>query len=387
MEIRINKRTINKVMASVYPNWLSPTFYVINTLRGVLWKPISQHELSEHYSVSRHDSPFRNFPITVDSPVVSASFKVLNVAAQREYFLTYPGELIHEPKYGWAMTRSGRLLMDSLPYTYYALLPGLYDYLKARIIGSDVITTHALASLRDVGDKNYYHFYNDHLVKLAMLHRMGVGTDVPLLVSKVLFSKPYFQEALERSTLKKHSWIVQDREYVVSKKSFFIKTMPITKEYLEYVLALLKPPKANVNKQRRIFIDRDKSVGRCITNIDEIREMLSCLGFEIVNLAGKSLASQMELFSEAGMVIGIHGAGLSNIIFRAGAAMKVIEIFPPNNIPAMFYWLSSRLGFDYDAVVGEKRDWKRADRQQYAKIDFYVDPEKLKKLCLTMAGK
>jgi capsular polysaccharide biosynthesis protein len=246
------------------------------------------------------------------------------------------------------------------------------------MLPGNTVRAGKVASFRDVGDKNYYHFYNDHLVKLALLEKAGLPESTPLLVSKVLFDRPYFQEALSRTGLGKRCWIVQDREYVAAEGSYFLKTMPITREYLQYVLNMLGAPKPNPNKGRRIFIDRGENVGRCITNITEFREVLASFDFEAVTLDDMTLGDQMALFSEAGFVVGIHGAGLANIIFRAGEPMKVLEIFPPNNIPAMFYWISCTFGFDYDALVGEKSKWQRADRQQWAKVNFYVDPEALR---------
>lgn len=372
------KNTLNKYLATLYPDWVERTMDVINNSRRLFWEEIHTDMHAEDYKSLLYGKPFKNYAFTIDSHEIIKSFNHDNDKVQREYFMVYPKELVFSPRYGWAMTRKGQIIIDSLPYTYYALLPGLHDYLRAIYPPSNARTFNRIASFRDIGDKNYYHLYNDHLVKFAMFKKY-IHDDVPILVSHILYSKPFFQEAIARSGLKDRTWVVQDKDYVVSKESYFCGTMPITKEYFDYVLAILRPPKPNPNINRKIFINRGKASGRCIANISEIQAVVDEFDFESINLDECNLAQQMQIFSEARIVVGIHGAGLTNIIFRAGEELSVIEMFPPNNIPAMFFWICCRYGFDYDALVGYQKFVKRADRQQYARIDFYIDPETLRK--------
>lgn len=373
------KKSLNKVLATLYPDWINMAMKSINGWRGLYWKQVPAAMLLDRYTVLSYGKPFEFSPIDVEDPSIVDSLTDYNNMEQKEYFLSFPDELVFEPRYGWAMSRRGELIMDSLHYTYYALLPGLRHYLRSLHPPRDILRLGKLASFRDIGDKNYYHFYDDHLAKLPFFRKMGVRDDVPLLISDILFNKPYFQEALERTGLDKRTWIVQGKDYVAAKESCFCGTMRVTREYLDYVLELLKPPRPDSGKRRRIFITRGKADGRCISNIVEIEELLNRFDFESVNLDGAGLGEQMRLFSEAGTVVGIHGAGLTNIIFRAGAALDVIELFPPNNIPAMYYWICSAYGFGYDALVGHKKNWSRADRQQWAMMDFEVDADMLER--------
>ena len=57
-----------------------------------------------------------------------------------------------------------------------------------------------------------------------------------------------------------------------------------------------------------------------------------------------SIAEQIELFYDADYVIGVHGAGLVNIIFSS--QINVLEIFPTSYvIPHYFYLSKSYFGF------------------------------------------
>lgn len=88
--------------------------------------------------------------------------------------------------------------------------------------------------------------------------------------------------------------------------------------------------KITKNKEyERIYIKRANR--RKITNEKEILGTLRKYGFKAVSLESMSLEKQMEVFYSAEIVIGAHGAGLTNLVFcRPGT--RVIELFAPTYI-------------------------------------------------------
>ena len=73
-------------------------------------------------------------------------------------------------------------------------------------------------------------------------------------------------------------------------------------------------------------------------NAEEIEYELRTLGFECFDLEGMHFSLQVEIFSQADIVIGAHGAGLSNILFcRRGTA--IIEFIPEGGNVRNFFWL------------------------------------------------
>ncbi len=55
-------------------------------------------------------------------------------------------------------------------------------------------------------------------------------------------------------------------------------------------------------------------------------------------------------------MVGIHGAGLLNVLFRHPAPLHLLEIFPRSYVQIHYYWLCQHYGFAYDAVKGEDGD-------------------------------
>lgn len=72
----------------------------------------------------------------------------------------------------------------------------------------------------------------------------------------------------------------------------------------------------------RIYINR--SSRRLVNEID-FQGALKKIGFEIINLEGLSLDDQVSAFAKAKVIVGFHGAGLSNLIYSNEFA-RVFEI-------------------------------------------------------------
>jgi capsular polysaccharide biosynthesis protein len=80
--------------------------------------------------------------------------------------------------------------------------------------------------------------------------------------------------------------------------------------------------------------------------------MLSEKGFQSVVLEDLSPQEQIETLYDADVVVGTHGAGLSNILFSP-AGLRVIEIFPTPYVVPHYFFLSKALGHDYTYQCGD----------------------------------
>ncbi|MEJ7848401.1 MAG: glycosyltransferase family 61 protein [Pyrinomonadaceae bacterium] len=76
---------------------------------------------------------------------------------------------------------------------------------------------------------------------------------------------------------------------------------------------------------RKIYISRRKARIRYVLNDDEVIACLRDYGFETPFAEDLDLEAQIELFNSANMILGIHGAGLTNALFmKPGGA--VVEL-------------------------------------------------------------
>tara|TARA_Y100000992_G_C21223831_1_gene471873 strand:- start:65 stop:1159 length:1095 start_codon:yes stop_codon:yes gene_type:complete len=103
-------------------------------------------------------------------------------------------------------------------------------------------------------------------------------------------------------------------------------------------------------KFKKIFIDREDSRSnikdlRKIINDKEVKEFLVSRGFEPVKLSSYSFIDQISIFHSAEIIVGLHGAGFSNLLF-CKPDTRVIEI-KPSHFGNMYQKLGEKVGVNY----------------------------------------
>lgn len=102
----------------------------------------------------------------------------------------------------------------------------------------------------------------------------------------------------------------------------------------------------NQSEERRIYISRRIASLRHISNEGRLINLLKKRGFEIVVLERMKVTEQARLFQSASVVIGPHGAGLTNLVF-CEPHTQVLEIMHPLVINLMFWTIASHRNLDY----------------------------------------
>ncbi len=103
---------------------------------------------------------------------------------------------------------------------------------------------------------------------------------------------------------------------------------------------------------KNIYISRNKSRCRRIINEKELIEILKKFNFKILYLEELTIAQQKELFYNSKIVIGPHGARLTNLIF-CKKNTKVIEIFSENYTLNIYEEMSKVCKLKYSAFIGK----------------------------------
>jgi capsular polysaccharide biosynthesis protein len=97
---------------------------------------------------------------------------------------------------------------------------------------------------------------------------------------------------------------------------------------------------------RRIFISRERSRGRRITNERDLWAMLHRRGFEKVFMEDLPFPAQVRMMQQARILLAPHGAGLTNMLF-CPVGSHVVEIADPGFPNPNFYALAAGLGLGY----------------------------------------
>lgn len=377
---------LKKLAKKIVPvAWLSKAYLRYNALRINTIDKIFFPEkrfAEQDFIIKRDDYPFQITSVRREHLDARLQHQIYQYGnwTQDEYLLVYEDECLIEPKYGWALSADKQLIYPSLGFSRVSYLQK--PPLSMRRLQPETLPAHnVLVSLRDTGEENYYHFYNDILAKLFFLEeKLQLPYETPLLIAETLYNRPYFQYFLQHPYLKERNWVVQKPgEYIRSRKTYFCKPLTHTASYYSRIRELVPAedltPAGSVN--RRVFITRSPKRVRFIENVAEIEAICRAEGFEVVDFDTMNLSQQIRLMSEARYVVGIHGAGLVNMLFHGTQPMGLLEVFPPGEFyPFHYILMASQLRYDYDAIIGEKAENKYAS-------GFYVKPDEFRQRMLT----
>ena len=199
---------------------------------------------------------------------------------------------------------------------------------------------------------NVFHFYNDILPKLMLVKAFSLKT--PFLISEELFNSKLFQYHLQFDRVKNINWkIVSKNVYLYVKNLQLIKTSEYDFKILKLIADdILQKFDTKKFKKIKLFINRKESTGRTITNFKELIPLLDKHNYIVLYLEDISIEQQIEYFSRASVIIGIHGAGLTNMIFSYRNNPKILEITASDFIPTHYYWLANSFGFNYQLFLG-----------------------------------
>ena len=101
----------------------------------------------------------------------------------------------------------------------------------------------------------------------------------------------------------------------------------------------------------RIYISRSNA-SRALSSEAQLEDLLAADGFAIIHPETLSWSEQIFLFQNARVVVGPHGAGLSNLVFSPPGAV-LVEITNGHHYNRCYEWLCHVAGHHYVPVSGD----------------------------------
>ncbi|MEJ8475053.1 glycosyltransferase family 61 protein [Roseibium algae] len=200
---------------------------------------------------------------------------------------------------------------------------------------------------------NYFHFFLYVLSKACVAEMHGLPADIPFLVPEKTAGTVFFQQARSLGVFGNREIIVQGRkETIAVEQAYVVRAFFNHKPYFDWMIDRFGVAKSD-EKGRRLFVLRGQSAanGRAFRNQEAVNGLARKYGFELVDPSTLPLEGQIALFNQASVVVGAHGAGLTNIIFSQHLPCKVIELFSPEMGSPHYYMLARELGFDYESLI------------------------------------
>jgi len=242
--------------------------------------------------------------------------------------------------HGVALDSAGNLMVESTEaeWQYFVKTWSSRQILSRRRTPAQRLSGRIVSLVSPLGD-NYFHWISANLARLvALMDAMGGDlADARFLVEQ----RAPFQAELLKTLLG-----VPDRRIVpwaggrASIESLLIPSFlhtrsELTEKYCVHSASAYRRineiARSNVtqtppNATPFIIIDRPNASQRRLLNLDLLIRRLGPIGFRVHDLSALSIPDQIGLFRQARIVVGGHGAGLTNMLFTPRAAL--VELFP-----------------------------------------------------------
>lgn len=108
-------------------------------------------------------------------------------------------------------------------------------------------------------------------------------------------------------------------------------------------------PASDRSSPSRIYVSRTDADRRRVRNEAELMNTLAELGFVKCVLSDLPFADQMRLFAGAHVIVGPHGAGLTNMLYSTDAT--IIELLTDEGASEHFFVLANELKHTYEFVL------------------------------------
>ena len=231
---------------------------------------------------------------------------------------------------------------------------------------------------------NYCHWMFDHIPRLlAIFEAFPEARDAqPILNEEASFTEDSLRmvhpSGLDPLAIPHKSIIKCETLYVAS--SSFQDYMHAFQRGSRYLTTLTRSAfgvhETPTDPMQKLFIDRDDTRWRNITNGEALKDMLATHGVSPIKPGQLSLQDQISAFSRASLIVAPHGAGLANLMFAPRTA-NIVEIFHPRFATGAYFLASTGIGQTYISMNGGKPGRSellpRTHRELFGLEDFEID--------------
>jgi|GEM_PF-1812984 len=217
----------------------------------------------------------------------------------------------------------GRMLMPCSLRTpdmrpVYSPLRRLKNLFRPRV---PISTSLPVVSILDHWSHEYFHWFFDALPRL-MLARREFGRFHLVLARR--YQRPYILHCLQALGVNEVSFLERKtcvRLPLLHLPSFNGPHNYHRPEMLKEIRKAFIP--AGAKGTRRLYISRAKARYRKVLNEEALWQLLEQHGFERVIAEELSPGEQIALFNQASVILGLHGAGFTNLLFMPRPGLVV----------------------------------------------------------------
>ena len=346
---RIRKSRISRKALGLPSGHQSQSEFLLNThesrRRGIIFKLLQPSvqitQSAETVSLSDEIWPTLHQPFEYKtSSVWVAQIPRARILGGNIAVMTQDGVVLEDVSIDWGSNQGNHRVMRQL------WLPK-----KKRISGQ-------VAVLASTGSANYFHWLFDVLPRLEILRKSGFlqNPNLSFILERPLNtfqreSLRYYGFELPRVFFLEDFPHIECEEMVLPSLPGRIGDVPPwVCDFLRNPLVGLSP---TTNKKNMYFITRRKTTSRNLLNEQLLLDSLASFGVQAVEPQDLTFSEQVDLFANADVVIGTHGAGLANIVFCKRNS-RLLEFMASEYRNKCYWALAGNIFIRYAYVIGEE---------------------------------
>jgi len=207
--------------------------------------------------------------------------------------------------------------------------------------------------LMDQWSGNYYHWLVEAIPKL-------LATQLDLSAVVVVLPAHYRQWGFHAETLKHLGAEVEFFDEVKERLFFQQLFLPLNVSlggtanpmFIRMIRERFRADAAAKEKGRKIYCSRALATKRRIVNEAEVTDYLKREGFEVVFWEKLSFSEQVQVAAQATILIGLHGAGLTNMMFMSPQS-TVLELTRTREDNFCYEYLAHAADLQYHSLECE----------------------------------
>ena len=222
-------------------------------------------------------------------------------------------------------------------------------WLKAKLSYKKVEMADKAIVLHNYYWNGYFHWMTEVLPKLLAVKELE--DDVCLVL-------PELRAAYQRTTFEAFEFenftFLKERTYIKPKNLLSVENFApagnFNNEYICRLADFLKSRFAiplDRKEERKIYISRKKALKRKVLNEAELETALKGLGYEILCMEDYTFAEQIAICSQSKVMVALHGAGLTNMMFMPKSSVVYELRFEHDFHNNCYFTLSSEFNHDY----------------------------------------
>jgi len=283
---------------------------------------------------------------------------------------------------GAVISRTGLLDAESSPYFGTPTWREHPLYLKGRLPRVRRVEGDLLV-LATRGSANYYHYLTDVLPRLGVYaERVPDGDPTPTVL--VPQGRGWQRTLLEIAGFGHLPVVEDDPGLAFRADRLFVPSIPNVLEIapasvVAWVRENLRPSPDADRRPRRLYVTRgDQPNSRRVVREPELWPELESRGFEKVEPGSLSPQQQIDVFSAAEIVVGPHGAALTNLLF-CPPGVTVLEVFTASYVNQCYYSIAESIpDAHYEYLVdGDVGRHGPGDPMNTILADIEVDPARV----------